>query len=542
MLELKNKKYVRDNKTNFEKNNIHVADINGSELYKRTFEAPVWIHFGAGNLFKGFHCALAQKLIEEKSSDKGIIVAEPFDYEIIEKTYKPYDNLNLQVIMRADGDIKLCVISSITESIAADSADKVSWERLKTIFSARSLQMVTFSITEKGYDLKTIDGSFKANILKEFDDGIDKPASAMTKLTALMYERYKNNKAPIALVSTDNFSHNGDKLKDTIITVANEWKSRRYVEEGFIDYLLDGKKVSFPWSMIDKITPYPSQKVKQRLDEIGFANTQIIKTSKNSVVAPFVNTEEAQYLVIEDSFPNGRPQLEKAGVYFCDKSVVDKVEKMKVCTCLNPLHSALAVFGCILGFTSISAEMKDKDLVSLISKIGYDEGMPVVSDPGIIKPADFINEVINVRLPNPNIPDTPQRIATDTSQKLGIRFGETIKLYLNRPDLDINSLVFIPLTIAAWCRYLMARDDNGDTITLSPDPLMPHLQASLKDVKLGEPDSSEGKLQTILSNERIFGVNLYKAGLGGKIEKYFKEMISGKGAVRRTLKKYLAAC
>ncbi|MDR1784699.1 MAG: mannitol dehydrogenase family protein [Endomicrobium sp.] len=539
MLELKNKKYVRENKINFERNNIHVTDIDDSELYKKTFDTPIWIHFGAGNLFKGFHCVIAQKLIEQKLSNKGIIVAELFDYEIIEKAYKPYDNLSLQVTTCADGNIKLHVISSITESIAADSTDKVAWERLKVIFAAPSLQIATLSITEKGYDLKTINGLFKTDILKEFDEGIVKPVSAMTKLTALLYERYKSNKTPIALVSTDNFSHNGDKLKAAVITVANEWKLRKHVNQEFIDYLSDGKKVSFPWSMIDKITPYPSQKIKQRLDEIGFISTQIIKTSKNSIIAPFVNTEEAEYLVIEDTFPNGRPALEKVGVYFCDKNTVDKVEKMKVCTCLNPLHSALAIFGCILGFTSISDELKDGDLIKLISKIGYDEGMPVVVDPGIIKPFDFINEVINVRFPNPNIPDTPQRIATDTSQKLSIRFGETIKLYLKRPDLNINSLIFIPLTIAGWCRYLIARDDNNNPLTLSPDPLMPYLQASLKDVKVGQPNSSNGKLVEILSNEKIFGINLYTVGLGKKIEKYFKEMLVGKGAVRKTLKKYL---
>jgi fructuronate reductase len=363
----------------------------------------------------------------------------------------------------------------------------------------------------------------------------------MTKLTALMYERYKNNKIPIALLSTDNFSHNGEKLKNAILTTANEWKSRGHIEQGFIDYLSDDKKVSYPWSMIDKITPYPSQKVQKQLGEIGFINTRILKTSKNSVIAPFVNTEEAQYLVIEDSFPNGRPPLEKAGVYFCDKNTVDKVERMKVCTCLNPLHSALAIFGCLLGFTSISAEMKDRDLVKLISKIGYNEGMPVVADPGIIKPADFLNEVINVRFPNPNIPDTPQRIATDTSQKLGIRFGETLKLYLKHPELSINSLVFIPLTIAAWCRYLTATDDAGNPMALSPDPLIPELQTFLKDIKLGQPDSGDGKLKEILSNEKIFSINLYSAGLGRKIEGYFKEMLVAAGAVRKTLQKYLAA-
>ncbi len=41
--------------------------------------------------------------------------------------------------------------------------------------------------------------------------------------------------------------------------------------------------------------------------------------------------------------------------------------------------------------------------------------MPVVVDPGIIDPGQFIDEVLNKRFPNPFMPDSPQRIATDTS-------------------------------------------------------------------------------------------------------------------------------
>jgi fructuronate reductase len=320
--------------------------------------------------------------------------------------------------------------------------------------------------------------------------------------------------------------------------------------------------------MIDKITPYPSEKVREALASAGLAGMETVKTSKGSMAAPFVNTEETEYLVIEDRFPNGRPPLEKAGVYFTNRDTVDRVERMKVCTCLNPLHTALAIFGCLLGYTSIADETRDRDLMLLIRKIGYDEGMPVVTDPGIIKPAEFIAEVLEKRFPNPNIPDTPQRIATDTSQKLGIRFGETIKLYVqaasgsldaaqrlqvqptslrSRPAgthvaderLGAEKLTFIPLVIAAWCRYLLGIDDEGNTFTPSPDPLLENLLGLLEGVSLGNPASAAGKLKPILSNERIFAVNLYNVGLGQRIESYFCELIAGKGAVRSTLKKYL---
>ncbi len=67
--------------------------------------------------------------------------------------------------------------------------------------------------------------------------------------------------------------------------------------------------------------------------------------------------------------------------------------------------------------------MKDEELVKLVQRIGYTEGLPVVVDPGILAPREFIDTVLTVRVPNPFMPDTPQRIATDTSQKLAIRLA-----------------------------------------------------------------------------------------------------------------------
>ena len=262
-------------------------------------------------------------------------------------------------------------------------------------------------------------------------------------------------------------------------------------------------------------------------------------TSRNTYIAPFVNAEIPQYLVVEDRFPNGRPALEKAGVYLTTREVVNMTERMKVTTCLNPLHTALAVYGCVLGYESIAAEMQDAELKKLVERIGYVEGLPVVTDPGIISPKGFIDEVVSQRLPNPFIPDTPQRIATDTSQKIAIRFGETIKSYAASETLNVNDLTAIPLALAGWLRYLLAVDENGEAMTLSSDPMLAQMQEALKDVKLGQPETAKGALDTVLTNKAVFGVDLVEVGLAQKVEALFAELIAGPGAVRATLKKYL---
>ena len=181
------------------------------------------------------------------------------------------------------------------------------------------------------------------------------------------------------------------------------------MDAGFVEYLSDESIVSFPWSMIDKITPRPADSVCAELKNLGIEDMDPVITSKKTYIAPFVNAEGPQYLVIEDKFPNGRPPLEKAGVYMTDRDTVNKVERMKVTTCLNPLHTALAVYGCVLGYTLIADEMKDPELSRLVHEIGPVEGMPVVTDPGILSPQDFVDEVIKVRIPNPFMPDAPYR-------------------------------------------------------------------------------------------------------------------------------------
>ena len=264
-----------------------------------------------------------------------------------------------------------------------------------------------------------------------------------------------------------------------------------------------------------------------------------IVTEKHTYIAPFVNAEAPQYLVIEDRFPNGRPALEKAGVYMTDRDTVNMTERMKVTTCLNPLHTALAVYGCLLGYEKICDEMKDEELVKLVNRVGYVEGLPVVTDPGILSPKAFIDEVVGQRLPNPFMPDTPQRIACDTSQKVPIRFGETIKSYMADPDKDPASLTAIPLALAGWLRYLLGVDDAGREMAVSPDPMLATLQGELAGIELGKPDSVGDKLVPILENPNLFGVRLTEAGLADKVTGLFRELIAGPGAVRATLKKYL---
>ncbi|WCM59001.1 mannitol dehydrogenase family protein [Paenibacillus polymyxa] len=497
---------------------------------------PQWVHFGAGNIFRGLIANAQQQLLNNLKADTGIIAAEAFDFEMIDKAYKPYDNLTLLVLMSADGRFHKSVVASIVEGLAAEQNRPDDYLRLIEIFENPSLQMASFTVTEKGYSLTGPDGKYLAVVERDLTNGPEQPVHVMSIATSLAYRRYLRGRHPMTFVSMDNCSHNGDLLKDSMIAIAKEWTRRGLVEEGFADYLQNEEKITFPLTMIDKITPRPSLQVQSALRELGLADMEMIVTSRHTYTAPFVNAEVSEYLVIEDKFTNGRPALEEAGIIFTNRDTVDKVEKMKVTTCLNPLHTALALAGCLLGYELIADEMRDHTLRRLVETIGYKEGLPVVVDPGIIQPKPFIDEVLQERFANPHIPDTPQRIATDTSQKMSIRFGETIKSYASTVGLDPANLTAIPLTIAIWCRYLLGVDDQGAPFTLSPDPLLDTLQGYLQNTKLGDQTS---EVRCLLEDDKLFGVRLYEIGLGDKIEAMFHEMLAGPGAVRSTIEKYV---
>ena len=511
---------------------------NIEDVRKKSHDEPVWLHFGAGNIFRGYIASLQQDLLNKGLANAGIQTISSMDCEVVDRACIPYDNLTTYVTLLPDASVELEIIGSISKCLKLNGSCREDELELERLIACRSLQMISYTITEKGYALKDIDGNFTKLVQENIDAGPDGLCRhSMTLTTRLLYIRYKNGAHPLALVSMDNCSHNGDKVKEAVLTVAKAWLEKGFVDEGFIDYI-QSEKISFPWSMIDKITPRPDPSIASLLKERGIENMEPIKTSFGSFIAPFVNAEKPQYLIIEDNFPNGRPPLEKAGVLFTDKNGVDLCERMKVTTCLNPLHTALAVYGCLLGYKLISAEMEDKELVALVKKLGYDEGLKVVDDPVILNPRDFLTEVVEQRLTNKCLPDTPQRIATDTSQKVTIRFGETLKNY-KKKGLDATTLIALPLSIAGWLRYLLAIDDKGQSFELSDDPLKDDLKAKMASIVFGQPESVKDSLKPILSNETLFGVDLYSIGLGTVIENMFGMMLKGPGAVRATLEHYL---
>lgn len=519
---------------------IKLPGYDVAHAARKARTAPRWAHFGIGNIFRIFIGGIVDGMLENGNLDTSLTCVETFDYDVVDDIYRPYDNLGLSVILHETGERDYKVLGCFGEAVKARSTDPEQWNRLKEIFASPSLQMVSFTITEKGYALTDAAGNYFPFVQADIDNGPEKAGGAMGVVAAMLLERYRKGAAPLALVSMDNCSQNGQLLRSSVLTMAEEWLKRGFVEEGFVSYVEDESTIAFPWTMIDKITPRPNPDIAADLEALGVEKMQPVETSKRTYIAPFINGEDPQYLVIEDSFPNGRPPLEKGkGVFLGSRRTVNQSERMKVTALLNPVHSALAPLGVLLG-EEYFAHMLNHDprLMKLARTVAYTEGLPMVESPGIIDPKAFADELLQVRFVNEYLLDTNLRIVTDESQGLGVRFGETIKAYTAKYG-SADRLIGIPLGIAGWLRYMMAVDDQGNSYVLAPDPMAGEIQEILKDVVIGKPETLKDQLKPVLSNEKIFFTDLYQNGLGEKVEELFREMIAGKGAVRDTIDRYM---
>jgi len=106
------------------------------------------------------------------------------------------------------------------------------------------------------------------------------------------------------------------------------------------------KKVSFPNSMVDRITPVTTEEIMDYLK-----NKYDMQDKWPVVCEPFIQW------VVEDDFSDGRPQLENVGVQFVPD--VTPYEKMKI-RLLNAGHSVLGITGAIHGHPTIDACMHDE--------------------------------------------------------------------------------------------------------------------------------------------------------------------------------------
>jgi mannitol 2-dehydrogenase len=289
-------------------------------------------------------------------------------------------------------------------------------------------------------------------------------------LTASLKKRRDAGLSAYTIMSCDNIQHNGDLAREMLLTFARKQDSElaKWIEE----------EVSFPNTMVDRITPVTTQ------DDINYLSDTYQITDEWPVTCePFIQW------IIEDNFSNGRPGFEKVGVQFVQD--VTPYEKMKL-RLLNAGHSVLGILGAIHGHQTINACMDDEVFVSYMNTFLHLEASPILEEVPGINLADYIDS-LKQRFANPNIKDSVTRICTESSAKLPKFLIATI-----RENLAIGgSIQFATLVIAAWCYY----SDKGMNKNQEPLEIIDALQSDLHEAAKSTPVDS----LAFLRQDAIFG-------------------------------------
>lgn len=371
------------------------------------------------------------------------------------------------------------------------------------LLASPDTRIVSLTITEKGYcytagrDLDVDHTAIRADLTAGAV-----PGSALGFLFAAAAQRRASNGPPFTIMSCDNLPANGGLTRRLLLQFA-ELK-----EPAVAHWIRDN--VSFPNSMVDRITPAVTEKT------VAFMRDTFGVDDRCPVVS-----ESYRQWVLEDRFMVGRPQLEATGVQFTDD--VEPYEKLKV-RMLNGSHSALAYTAYLMGYREVDKAMNDRSIRTFIKRYMDEDITPTIPPvPGI--DVEAYKQTLIERFSNPAISDQVQRLAMDGSQKIRNALVPPLE---HRLDSG-GSIKWVAFALAAWYRYLRGIDETGSAIEII-DPLQDELVARARSA----PNDPAG----LLSMQEIFGKRVSASGRAAEAVKECLQSIGSMGT-RRALEQLL---
>lgn len=354
------------------------------------------IHLGLGRFHRGHQAVYLERLCEKMGKSWGVIscsMRSPGARDELKNVHLRYP-----VIEFSDSGSEIIWVESIQKALDATD-DK---EDLLSAFQSENIELVTLTITEKGYCLNGRGELDLTNpsIASDLKHPIE-PKSAIGILALGLKARSESEPKSITVLSCDNLRENGRKLEKAL---------NAYIENlGWSEVLAWVKKnVSFPCSMVDRIVP--SLKPEKTLE--------FEKLFQFSHPSELIATESFSQWVIEDNFMGEKPALEEVGVQFVKD--VTPFEDMKL-RLLNAAHSYLAYQGQLKGHQFVHEAMKDQELASDLRTLMLEEVAPLLRTPEGVDFKEYVESLLK-RFQNSYLPHELRQIAMDGSQKISQRW------------------------------------------------------------------------------------------------------------------------
>ncbi|MBJ6986729.1 mannitol dehydrogenase family protein [Devosia sp. MC521] len=437
--------------------------------YDRSAVTAGIVHLGIG-AFHRAHMAVYVDDLLSKDPSWGIVGASlrrPDTKDALE----PQDGLYTIAVRDASGTHPR-VIGSILKVMDANTER----DALLDLMASPEVRIVSLTVTEKGYCYEPSTGDLDLNHADIQHDlsNPSVPKSAPGMLVEALARRKAAGIAPFTVMSCDNLPNNGQTAKRIVTAFA----AKRDAELG--EWV---KGVAFPSTMVDRIVPSTTDADREEVARlIGAEDAWPIMTE------PFTQW------VIENNFPSGRPAFEEVGAQLVQD--VEPFEHMKL-RMLNGSHSTMAYAGYLGGYEYIAEVVGDEDYRELVHGLMTEEVIPTLDMPGV--DLEAYRDQLLARFANPALKHRTWQIAMDGSQKLPQRLLGTIRDRLAAGQ----SIDRLALGVAAWMRYVMAIDEEGNEIDVR-DPLALKLLAIAADA--GE--DPEAYFNGLVSIQSIFGTDL----------------------------------
>jgi fructuronate reductase/mannitol 2-dehydrogenase len=398
--------------------------------YDRAALTPAVVHFSVGGFHRAHQLVYFDDLAEQGETGWGVI-GVGLRSPAMRDALRPQDHLYTVVERSRAGESARVVGSLVDYHFAPEAPDAV----LATLTDERT-RLVTMTVTGTAYRIDPRTGEFDPDdddVRADLDDP-HHPRSLFGYIVEGLDRRRRAGQPPFTVLSCDNMQRNGAAARAAVVGFA------RLRDEVLARWITDS--VSFPGSMVDRITPSTSL-----ADRDDIARRFGVADNWPVITEPF-----SQW-VMEDRFCNGRPPLEDVGVQFVPD--VSAYELMKT-RLLNASHSALGHLGHLAGHVRMDEVMADPDLREYVTRLMAEEIAPLLPAPEGIDLAEYQRTLLD-RLADPAIADRLERLCRRGSSKVPLYLLPSLREALDgghRTDL-------LTLAVAGFCRYLRATDQQG---------------------------------------------------------------------------------
>ncbi|QEU03599.1 mannitol dehydrogenase family protein [Pseudomonas oryzihabitans] len=307
------------------------------------------------------------------------------------------------------------------------------------------VRIVTLTVTEKGYCLSPASGALRRDDPGIVHDLIEPraPRTAPGLLVEGLRRRRAAGIAPFTVLCCDNMPDNGQRTRQAVVSLAEAQ------DAGLAAWI--ATEVAFPCSMVDRIVPAMDEAAFVRLRDLGCDDP-----------AAVVGEAFSQW-VVEDRFPQGRPDWEREGVQMV--ADVRPFETMKL-RLLNGSHSLLAYVGSLAGHGTVAEAMADERLAALVHRYMSREAAPTLDMPEGVDLPGYAQALV-ARFRNDALQHRLRQIAMDGSQKLPQRWLLGARQLLEQG----GDPACTALGVAAWIHY---GEGEGEALD---DPLRATLAA-----------------------------------------------------------------